>query len=267
MKIGICSIIKDEHQYLDEWIQYHLNIGFTDIFLYEDYKSVSHKDICDKYENVVLKPITDITDEKLPYRQIEMNKNFSMNNNAHLDWCAFIDVDEFIRFDDNYNMERFLKEFDDVNCVYLFWKTYGAAKHISKPEGNVFDNYVWSNPNLLSHPNYSFKSFVHLNGHKYTNWKSNHQYVGGVKPNHQNIREDERIIEPVFMKCWIEHFFTKSWEEWVWKIQQRGDLVPGNRKVLDFFHYNKDLLPRMDELLNMYDIKLNPYEYERLKIK
>ena len=32
--ISICAIIKNEHEYLKEWIDYHLNIGFDSIFLY-----------------------------------------------------------------------------------------------------------------------------------------------------------------------------------------------------------------------------------------
>ena len=41
-KTAICAILKNEHQYLDEWIRHHLDIGFDEIYLYEDFGSKSH---------------------------------------------------------------------------------------------------------------------------------------------------------------------------------------------------------------------------------
>ena len=49
----IVTIIKNEHEYLDEWIKYHLNLGINHIFIFEDIDSKSHKVICDKYKNMV----------------------------------------------------------------------------------------------------------------------------------------------------------------------------------------------------------------------
>ena len=49
MKTAICVIIKDEINYLDEWLSWHLNLGIDEIFLYEDYGSKSHLDIVKPY--------------------------------------------------------------------------------------------------------------------------------------------------------------------------------------------------------------------------
>lgn len=57
MKVGICTIIKDEQDYLEEWIEYHLSLGFTGIYLFEDITSTSHKSICSKYTEVSLSSI------------------------------------------------------------------------------------------------------------------------------------------------------------------------------------------------------------------
>ena len=44
----IFTIIKDEREYIEEFIRYHLNLGIDHIFIFEDIGSVSHKDIVDK---------------------------------------------------------------------------------------------------------------------------------------------------------------------------------------------------------------------------
>lgn len=53
MKSCIFTVIKNEHEYLDEWIKYHLDLGINHIFIFEDVDSKSHKDITDKYGDKV----------------------------------------------------------------------------------------------------------------------------------------------------------------------------------------------------------------------
>ena len=59
MKTCICAIIKDEQDYIEEWLDYHLGLGFNHIYLYEDYYSTSHKNIVDRYDNVSLSNLKD----------------------------------------------------------------------------------------------------------------------------------------------------------------------------------------------------------------
>ena len=42
---------KGEEDYLDEWINYHLQLGFDKIYLYDNNPkgNTKQKDICDKY--------------------------------------------------------------------------------------------------------------------------------------------------------------------------------------------------------------------------
>jgi hypothetical protein len=45
MKTKIITLVKDEQEYLEEWINYHLNLGFDVIEIYEDLESTSHAGI------------------------------------------------------------------------------------------------------------------------------------------------------------------------------------------------------------------------------
>ena len=58
--ICILTVIKDEQEYLEEWIKYHLNLGINHIFILEDSNSTSHRYITDKFGNVSLKPVTEL---------------------------------------------------------------------------------------------------------------------------------------------------------------------------------------------------------------
>jgi hypothetical protein len=45
MKVCVFTIIKNEQEYLEEWIKYHLDLGVDHLFIFEDDGSESHKDI------------------------------------------------------------------------------------------------------------------------------------------------------------------------------------------------------------------------------
>jgi len=42
MRTAIVAIVKNEHRFIKEWVDYHLALGFDDIYIYEDYRSDSH---------------------------------------------------------------------------------------------------------------------------------------------------------------------------------------------------------------------------------
>ena len=84
LNLCICQLIKDEQQYIEEWIEYHHNLGFNKFYLIEDWNSSSHKEILQKYDYVELHKLLDIcNDEELSllnkgvYRQKIVYKIFN----------------------------------------------------------------------------------------------------------------------------------------------------------------------------------------------
>ena len=246
MKTAICVIIKDENEYLDEWLSHHLNLGIDEIFLYEDYGSKSHLDIVQPYGNKVHLNSIDIifnspdrnknvinTGEKM---QIQLFDYFPKIYKDVFDWVLFNDLDEFLVL--NQPLHDLLKEYDDKPGILLRWKWYGASGHIKKPEGKVMDIYKKSLSTVFDY-HWAYKSF--LNCKNFENWeKKIHKVKGAVFP----------LNDWGGHKAWINHYFTKSWEEWKTKILERGDSFPGNRKIAEFFHVNPDMLHLKDELLS-----------------
>lgn len=242
MKTAICTCIKDEQDYLREWIEYHLRIGFNHIYLYEDNGSKPHKDIVDLFPDTVnLFPIDVVKNEPVTVEQRQMQMYvYSMRTIGDMyDWIAFIDADEFIDFEEGWNLERLLSEHDSFPAIMLSWMLYTANGRIEKPTGNVIDSYP--NPNIVVDYNkiwgdvqWTFKSIV--NTKRYQGFKHIHWAHGAVNMNGSTKKELR-----VFKKAWIRHYYTKSWEEWVYRIMKRGDLCNGNRKLAQFFNANPDM--------------------------
>ena len=58
-------------------------------------------------------------------------------------------------------------------------------------------------------------------------------------------------MRPIYDNIYIRHYITKSWEEYVYKIKIRGDILAGHRTYDDFSHINPELEENKDELLNI----------------
>ena len=245
MKTAICVIIKDENDYLDEWLDYHLNLGIDEIYLYEDYGSLSHSTITGKYgDRVHLNSIDILFNSDDPSKnvintgeqtQIQLFNYFSKFYRNKFDWILFIDLDEFLIL--KQPLHQLLEEYDDKPGVLLKWRWYGASGHINKPIGKVMDNYTKQITTTFDW-GWHFKSF--LNCKKFEKWeKAIHKIQGAVFP----------LDDIGCHKAYLNHYFTKSWEEWKFKLLSRGDNFPGNRKIEHFFHLNKDMLPLKNDLL------------------
>ena len=244
MRTCICVIIKDEHQCLEEWINHHLNLGIDEIFLFEDYNSISHKDIIEQYGDKVHLQSIDyvlkhkdckITLDRGPYRQDALFTWFPLNYGKEFDWVLFNDIDEFLIL--KQPLHELLKEYDDKPAILLHWITYGANGHIKKLKGKVMDNYTSCIANPIDN-GWTHKSFC--NCKHYTSWEQHvHKIKGGVFP----------INEFGDHKAWLNHYFTKSWEEWKEKILSRGCTAKGHRKIHQFFILNHDMLHLKNDLL------------------
>ena len=112
--VAICAILKDEHQYLKEWIDYHLNIGVDHIYLYEDITSNTHIDITKDYDNVHLMSMGYFIDMKhcLEKQRDTYNKFIEVYRNT-IDYTFFIDIDEFVTFANDYTMEDLITQCDE----------------------------------------------------------------------------------------------------------------------------------------------------------
>ena len=249
MKTAICAIIKNEHRFLKEWIEWHLNLGFDAIHLFEDKESDSHEEICNNYSNVFLRRYENdlkvqdlLKNQGSSCRQLILYSWFAEEYKKQYDWIAFIDIDEFIIFEDNYTLNSFLSEYINYPAIHLSWRMKGASGCIKRPY-NVMNYYTNDAEFLDTDTNWRVKSIINTN--KYLGLKSLHHSIGGVDVNFKE--SDESII---YKKAWINHYFTKSWEDWCDRIFKRGSTEAGHRVLSQFFEINTDMLYLKDELMS-----------------
>lgn len=254
MKTAICAIIKDEHAYLKEWIDWHLGIGFTDIHLLEDSGSSSHAEITSKYKNVFLRRYATDKDIQEGFKAYTKGNNqerlyfwFCDNFNDEYDWVACIDVDEFVFFENGYSLAMLCEEFSESPAVLLYWKMMGANGHIKKPDAKVVEAYTKQALLLQGEECWCYKSFINLK--RYQGFTNLHLACGAVKTNYM-ANPDDLYVGESFDKAWINHYFTKSWEEWCNRIYKRGGTINGHRTLSQFFEVNVDMKHLKKQLIN-----------------
>ena len=261
MKTAIFCQIKDERDYLDDFLSYHVNLGIEKIFLFEDINSEPHDDICAKYgDRVELIPVTRL----FTLEKIAKLKRFNMfqsqtikegfvyiKNNYCCDWCFSIDADEFITVE---------KPLDDVLCLYNYydaimieWLNYGYSGYIHKPIHNkpIYEIFTEKCGNTaFDVRNHVTAKFV-FNMNRFEK-----RFIGGshyalcnyVKPDFSQNRDDL-----VYDNIYLRHYITKSFDEYMWKMHKRGNLQIKHRSLNDFYEINPQAKAEVEKIYGTTD--------------
>ena len=274
MRTCIHTVIFNElDEYLKPWLDYHSPM-VDHIFIYEDIGSHSHKHITDQYDNVTLWSVLDIYEnEKGKQKLIDYKAKGGINQRFYImdgvlkiqalnqyDWCFTLDIDEFITLQEPYKaIPDVLSEFQDKAAVILQWQNYGANGHIYKPNYNGRDYrkfYTQKAPFNKHDARLKITTKICWNLKKITRWHlcGLHCTVGDWV----NTKGHKSRTEIVYDKMYLSHYVTRSWEEWVWKLYQRGmHCGLRHRKDEQFFEMNPDMLPMYDECMKIKNNILN----------
>ena len=261
MKVCIFTVIKDEQEYLEDFIRYHINLGVDTLFIFEDIDSSSHKKITDKYEQVSLHSVSELipTNELYELKKISgfqrqyIKKGLIwIRDNYDYDWCFSIDCDEFITVTEPF--PSLLNDYSEHDAIMLHWKNFGASGLIKKP---LHDKPIWEI--FTKECGYTIEDEKRCNCTKmcFNMKRLEERFIFG---NHtalcNYVRPDftwDRA-KPVFDKIYIRHYITKSWEEYVWKLKKRGMMCKEHRGYNDFFEMNSDMNFIKEDLIKNADI-------------
>ena len=131
MEIVICAIAKNENLYINDWVNWHINLGFDKIYLYDNNNLDTEYigNFIEQKDKVKIIDVRGISNRNI---QIESYNNFY--NTYKFDWCAFIDIDEFIVFNKWKNVQEFVTDpiFKNTNVIKLNWHLFGDDNKINR---------------------------------------------------------------------------------------------------------------------------------------
>jgi hypothetical protein len=235
MKIAIHSIIKDPYTpYLLEWLEYHREIGIDHFFIYDNDSAVpissvvSGNDIT--IEVIHNTPITAVNAQLEAYNRFLLK--LTSGELPYFDRIAFIDEDEFITCP-NTDIKSVLSNYLSYPALALSWRIFGSSGLLHRtPESQVkkftkyTGRYYESNINIKCIVNPYLVSKV-TTPHSF-------EYHFGHCVNVHKIPIEYAFSYPVYDLIWINHYWTRSLDEFKEKALVRG-MVGGKKRSMDMF--------------------------------
>lgn len=238
----ISANVRDDNDYLDEWIDYHLAIGFEHIVIYDHLSKIP---VQSKWKDVTIYRL-----DRPSLFEPEFIHNFTLQEHKSF-WMAHIDVDEFIVLLNHKNINELLTNYEQYGALGISWSMFGASGHVLKPKGLVKDNYLWRRPDenpewIKSIINTQFCTRIDDPHHGvYTRHAVNEAFEPIEGP---RVNSPRKLIK-------LNHYFTRSLEEYKRKIERgTGNTNTPKRPIEWFYDLQEKSIIYDDKLLN-YDTK------------
>ena len=244
LKYALCSIGKLENLYVRDFVIYYLELGVDKIFIYDNNEING-----ERFDNILKDYINNKFVEVINFRgqigkQLKMFEDCYKKNSMKYDWLIFYDMDEFIYLKNIKNIKDFLnqKKFNKCPSIYLNWV-------------------IHTDNNLKYYYNKSLAQ-------RFTEIYKNKTYCNGktiIRGNIKNIKmETTHLLDTKIERCngfgkkfkskgifcllpdykyyYIDHYYSKSTEEFINKIN-KGDAIFGKKnkylRMNFYFQFNK----------------------------
>jgi glycosyltransferase involved in cell wall biosynthesis len=246
----VVATVKNEAPYIYEWLSYHHNIGVDRFYIYNNGSTDNTLDVIRAWPYSSL-----VTVFEWPGSGVQLDAYCDMiEQNRHVaEWCAFIDVDEFLCPTADRSVPDILRGLPgDCTGLYVHWMFFGSSGYQSRPSGLVTDTFIrrgWDD----FEPNGIGKTIVRL------------QYASGplgvhvVQSNGRLVNDSGQELDQANAGYYatnrshrllsLNHYFTKSLEEW--RVRRRRGRATKLPDAQDYFRTDEDFrLHDVNEVLD-----------------
>lgn len=245
-KLSLVAIIRDESEYIEEWLEFHFLLGVSHIYLYDNESQDSTKEKLQKYIGQGL--VTYIWWPG-PAAQLPAYNHAIENFKYESTYIGFIDADEFLMpaqdvdlcqtIDETFALATECLAYSGGACggIGVNWRMYGTSFHTDKPDGLVIENYQYRAPDRYNE-----------NGHIKT--ICNPRVVAGFERNPHCVRyldgfycasengsyiPDAFFYDGICCRLRINHYYSKSEAELAERLKKgkarQNDIKPSEEEI------------------------------------
>lgn len=229
--VALCAMHKDDTWFINEWADYQLALGFSDIYIFDN----SHKSWqLMKWSNERRKDphihVFDFAQEnpQLPAYQACVKKAKQRNNT----WAMFMDVDEFLvlKKPNMTSILDFAQEYGKESHVGINWQVYGTAgrtKYESAPVTYRFPCQIEppqqaSSNSSIPNMNHYIRSLVRLDKINAKQIDNPYIFSGAVTVDTNGTRIQGPQHDGPRDVAVVNHYYYRSQEEFGWKLTGHG---------------------------------------------
>ncbi len=272
LKVCLCTLGKNENRYIREFVSFYKNYNVDKIYLYDN------NDIDgERFEDAIIEFIKSGFVEIIDWRGAEGNSTYykiigSCYQKYHnkYDWLIFYELDEFLYLKNYQNIKSYLiqNKFNRCQSILLNWVHMSDNNKIFYENLSLYERFPKIGKNIERNK-FNKICFVktiirgHLNNINITN---NHYLSENITACNGFGKKSKNIgiinIKPDYKYYFIKHYYSKSIQEFVDKIE-RGDLLRGNSKdviewaIEKFFYINEVTKTKIEYIQNKLGFEYN----------
>lgn len=138
-ELGVCAIFRDEAPFLDEWISFHVGVGATHFYLYDNFSTDAFAAVLAPW---IARGMVTLTDWPVALGQVPAYRHCLKRARRECRWLAFIDVDEFLFSPKATDIRDILRGYADLPGLAVWQLFFGSNGHAARPALPVTEAYV-----------------------------------------------------------------------------------------------------------------------------
>ena len=256
IKICVCTVGKIENRYIEEFVEHYFKYGIDTIFLYDN-NDINGEKFEEVINNYIIKGFVKLINYRGKIRALmEMMNDCYIRNYRYYDWLIFFEIDEYIYLKNVKNIKNFFRKsrFNKCERIQLNW--------IFHTDNNLL--YYDQRPLKERFPQREKKA----RGVKIGDWNGIKSILRGHIPNitiecvhtlNHKLKTCDGFGHPKqidgiitknadFEYYYIDHYYSKSTEEFINKINKGDALFVDNRmdRIRTYFAYNQITKEKID---------------------
>lgn len=220
--VSVVATVKDEGEYIEEWLEYHKYIGVQHFYIYDNESSDNLEELLAPYIKEGLVTYIAYPGQSM---QLEIYNHALDTFGSETYWLMYVDIDEFFVLPQHDNLSEYLKGNENYDQIVVPWYIYGDSGYKVQTEGLVIERFTFRCRN------------VHSTGKSISR---SHRMLYALVHKHC-IYGKEIVANPEEVRC--HHYYGKSEEEFINKKIKRGDVMHGAKntpKLTEFRAFNKN---------------------------
>lgn len=241
---SLCLITRDENEYLEEWLRWHIGQGVEHFYIYDHGSKQPVREQVDGLGEEIAGKVT-VIDWSGSHRdaQPDAYNDCLARFRGESRWIGFIDTDEQIEVKTGQTLPQFLKGYEEYAGVLAVWVTYGACGQVKKLPGLLRERFTVPNHSckwndcagkVIVQPVYMERMVIH-------NGKTKVGFVVVDEQGNEVYDYSMTSCHPSTDYICVNHYYTKSYEEWLNKLRRGTAHSTFQRKYSEFFYINPDM--------------------------
>ena len=226
-KVAVCAIGRMENRYAVEWVEHYNRLGVDKIFIYDNNRVEDgelFQDVLQPYIEAGFVEIIPFCPDSTGNIQHTAYEDCYNHHNEEYAWIGFFDFDEFVEIQDGRSVHDLLRGFDFADVLVMNWRTMTDSGQLHYEDKPVKERFTEGTDEQFP-INRHVKSFVRT-GIEGIQFKDPHcpnapklrvVNVHGISVPQEPLQN--HVIHDVAR---IDHYDTKSAEEWVTVKLKRG---------------------------------------------